>query len=114
MYFKTLVTILASDLLFILIAIPFILRRVPPNRVYGFRTGTTLADENIWYESNAFFGRNFVISSIISGVAVYLLYIYHGLPPEYFMKAGLFCLIAPPLIVIILTLRYSRSLNNRS
>jgi hypothetical protein len=97
-----------------LIAIPLILRRVPPNPVYGFRTRTTLADENIWYESNAYFGRNFVISSIISGIAVYLLYIYQYLLPEYFMKAGLFCLIAPPLIVIILTLRYSRVLNNRS
>jgi uncharacterized membrane protein len=95
MYFKTLITILACNLLFILIAIPLILRRVPPNPVYGFRTRTTLADENIWYESNAYFGRNFVISSIISGIAV-------------------FCLIAPPLIVIILTLRYLRSLNNRS
>ena len=114
MYFKTLITILACDLLFILIAIPLILRRVPPNPVYGFRTRTTLADENIWYESNAYFGRNFVISSIISGIAVYLLYIYQDLPPEYFIKAGLFCLIAPPLIVIILTLRYLRSLNNRS
>jgi len=76
MYFKTLITILACDLLFILIAIPLILRRVPPNPVYGFRTRTTLADENIWYATNAYFGRNFVISSIISGIAVYLLYIY--------------------------------------
>jgi uncharacterized membrane protein len=114
MYFKTLVTILACNLLFILIAIPLSLRKVPPNPVYGFRTRTTLVDENIWYESNAYFGRNFVISSIISGIAVYLLYLYQDFPPEYFMKAGLFCLIASPLIVIILTLRYSRVLNRRN
>jgi uncharacterized membrane protein len=114
MYFKTLITILACDLLFILIAISLILRRVPPNPVYGFRTHTTLTDNYNWYETNAYFGRRFVISSIISGIAVYLLYIYQELPPEYFMKAGLFCLIAPLVIVIILTLRYSRSLNNRS
>jgi hypothetical protein len=114
MYFKTLITILACDLLFILIAIPLILRRVPPNPVYGFRTRTTLTDEYNWYETNAYFGRSFVISSIISGIAVYLLYIYQDLPPEYFMKAGLFCLIAPPVIVIILTLRYSRVLNRRN
>ena len=114
MYFKTLVTILACDLLFILIAIPLILRKVPPNPVYGFRTRATLTDEYNWYESNAYFGVRFVISSMISGVAVYLLYIYHELPPECFMKAGLFCLIAPALIAIILTLRFSRSLNNLS
>jgi hypothetical protein len=110
MYFKTLVAILACNLLFILIAIPLILRKVPPNPFYGFRTSTTLTDGYNWYETNAYFGRRFVISSIISGIVVYLLYIYHEFPPEHFMKAGLFCLIAPPLIVIILTLRYSRSL----
>ena len=113
MYLKTLVTILACDLLFILIAIPLVLRKVPPNHVYGFRTRATLTDDYNWYETNAYFGRRFIISSIVSGVAVYLLYIYDELPPEYFMKAGLFCLIAPPLIAIILALLYSRSLNNR-
>jgi hypothetical protein len=114
MYFKTLVTILACDFLFILIALPLILHRVPPNPVYGFRTRTTLTDSCNRYETNAYFGRRFVISSIISGIAVYLLYTYQDLPPEYFMKAGFFCLIVPPLIVIILTLRYSQSLNNCS
>jgi uncharacterized membrane protein len=113
MSFKTLVTILACDLLFILITIPLVLRKVPPNHVYGFRTRATLTDDYNWYETNAYFCRRFIISSIISGVVVYLLYLYHEFPPEYFMKAGLFCLIAPPLIAIILTLRFSRSLNNR-
>ena len=114
MYLTTLVTILACNLLFILIAIPLILRRVPPNPVYGFRTRTTLTDAYNWYETNAYFGRRFVISSIISDFAVYLLYVWYELPPDYFMKAGLFCLIAPPLIVIILTLRYSQSLKRDS
>ncbi len=57
MYFKTLIIILSCDLLFILIAIPLILRRVPPNPVYGFRTRTTLTDNYNWYETNAYFGR---------------------------------------------------------
>jgi uncharacterized membrane protein len=114
MYLKTLVTILACNLLFILIAIPLILRKVPFNPVYGFRTRTTLTDSYNWYETNAYFGRSFVISSIVSGTAVYFLYIYLELAPEYFMKVGLFCLIAPPLIVIILTLRYSRALSRHN
>ena len=38
--------------LFIVIAIPLILQRVPRNRLYGFRTPRTLASDEIWYPAN--------------------------------------------------------------
>jgi uncharacterized membrane protein len=39
-----------------LISIPMILKRVPPNRIYGFRTPETLADRALWYQVNQFAG----------------------------------------------------------
>jgi uncharacterized membrane protein len=111
MYDNTLLTILACNLIFILVAIPLILRKVPRNPVYGFRTRKTLSDDYNWYESNAYFGRWFVVSSIISGLALFVLYSYQGLvPPEYFVEVSLACLIVPPLIAVIRTLLYARSL----
>ncbi|MBI2407755.1 MAG: SdpI family protein [Gemmatimonadetes bacterium] len=37
-------------------AVPLILRRIKPNRWYGFRTDKTLGDERVWYEANAYSG----------------------------------------------------------
>jgi uncharacterized membrane protein len=38
-------------------SVPLILRRVKPNRWYGFRTPRTLSDDRMWYEANAYSGR---------------------------------------------------------
>jgi uncharacterized membrane protein len=37
-------------------AIPLILRRIKPNRWYGFRTDKSLSAERVWYEANAYSG----------------------------------------------------------
>ena len=39
--------------LLIVLAVPLIVRKVPPNPVYGFRTSKTLSNAGIWYEANA-------------------------------------------------------------
>ena len=49
-----------SGLLLIVLAIPLWLRRVPPNKLYGVRFRSTLADSETWYEINARAGRNLV------------------------------------------------------
>ncbi len=36
----------------ILISLPLILKLVPPNRWYGFRTRKMLSNAEIWYEAN--------------------------------------------------------------
>lgn len=42
----------ATALVFIGLSVPLIRRRVRPNRLYGFRTPSTLRDETLWYEVN--------------------------------------------------------------
>lgn len=59
MLFKTLVTILICDAVFVIISIPLILRKVPRNIVYGFRIRATLEDDFVWYAANAYFGKLF-------------------------------------------------------
>ena len=58
-YFKSFVTILACASLFALMAIPLILRKIPRNGAYGFRTPKTLSNDELWYKANAYFGRAF-------------------------------------------------------
>jgi len=62
--------LMACCLLLILISIPLILRAVPPNGIYGFRTAMTQSSSTIWYQANAFMGWALAISSMISGVTL--------------------------------------------
>src|SRR5512147_1357328 len=53
----------------ILISLPLVLKLVPPNRWYGFRTRKTLSNPEIWYEANYKGGVGLILASIIALVA---------------------------------------------
>lgn len=53
------------------IGVPLALRLVPPNKLYGFRTGRTLADRELWFRANRFAGCALLIAAAASGF-VYL------------------------------------------
>ncbi len=110
-YFKGLVTILACTGLFVLLAIPLILRKVPRNGLYGFRTPKTLRNDEIWYEANSFFGWGMVFASVVSAIAINVLYSLPELTPEQFLKSSLVALVGPLVITIILTFIRIRNLN---
>jgi uncharacterized membrane protein len=48
-----------------LLAIPLILRRVPPNALYGVRTKASFASVADWYRINAIGGRYLILSGIV-------------------------------------------------
>ena len=48
--------------LLILLAIPLIFRKVPPNLLYGFRTQKTMSNDTIWYAANWGAGWDLVFS----------------------------------------------------
>jgi uncharacterized membrane protein len=106
MLFKGLVTILACDLLFAIIAIPLILRKVPRNVVYGFRTRATLENDFVWYEANAYFGRGFLLSSFVSALLIVFLYFSDLLSPQDFLIASIVVLVVPSMVTVLLTFRY--------
>ena len=57
--------IAGSGLFISLLAIPLIVRRVPPNSVYGVRTKASFASESDWYRINTIGGRYLVRSEIV-------------------------------------------------
>jgi hypothetical protein len=109
-FFKGLVTVLALDLLMVVLAIPLILRKVPRNVIYGFRTCATLADDFVWYETNAHFGRGLLVASLLSAGAVLVLSEVNGASQRFFFAATIAAMVLPPLVATGLTLRFSRSL----
>jgi hypothetical protein len=107
---KGIITILGCNLLFVLLAIPLILRRVPRNIVYGFRTRSTLNNDYVWYRANAYFGRGLLIASGITAIAALILYLGQGLSPGFFLKASFVALVGPPVVAAVATWRFIRSL----
>jgi uncharacterized membrane protein len=104
-YFKGLVTILCCAGLFVALAIPLALRKVPRNGLYGFRTPKTLSDDLIWYEANAYFGRALLVASLLTAAAIVTLYSAGGFGPEAYMNWSLVALVAPLAVAILLTFR---------
>ena len=103
---KGVITVIAVEVLFAIVAIPLVLRKVPPNRVYGYRTPSTLSDERIWYAANAHFGRGMLVACVVSIVAILVLYRAQVLSPRAFLDTSLIVLVVPTLIAALVTARY--------
>ena len=48
------------------VSIPLILKIVPPNGLYGFRTPRTLSDRDLWFRANHFAGWALLIAAATS------------------------------------------------
>lgn len=55
-----------------LLAIPLILRRVPPNPLYGLRVPATFRDEQVWYDANAASGRDLIVLGAVAIAAAFI------------------------------------------
>ena len=53
-------------LVILVTSIPMVLGKVPPNRVYGFRTPKTLRSPEIWYPANRAAGWFMIAAAVIS------------------------------------------------
>jgi uncharacterized membrane protein len=106
---KGLATILICSTIFALLSLPLILGKVPPNGVYGYRTPATLADEALWYDANAYFGRRCLLASLLSACAARALYAWQDLSPEACLPVSVVLLGAPVAVAGGLTARFVRS-----
>jgi len=99
-------------LLFVGLSVPMILRRVKPNLWYGFRTTKTLADEEVWYDANAYSGRLLLVMGVIWAVATVVLRYVPGIGTDldtYSAACGVI-LMAGVLVVVALSLWHLRAL----
>lgn len=112
---KGFVTILAVSALLILLAVPLVLRKVPRNPIYGFRTRATMTDDEVWFSANAHFGRGLIIASLCAiGVALGI-YLFRPFPAEVFLPLSIVIMVVPGLVAALATLRHvgSRGLSSK-
>lgn len=105
---KGLITIIGAVFVFALLAIPLMLRKVPRNVIYGFRTRATLSSDEMWYDANAHFGRGMLAASIVSMFGIVALYSLK-LDPRVFLNASVAVLMIPLAIATLRTFRYIRT-----
>lgn len=110
-YNKGLITILVCNVIFSLVSIPLILRKVPRNPVYGYRTRTTLSNDEIWYEANAYFGLRFLIAGIMSACIAVALHHWQFLSPAAYLKVSTVLLTAPAVVALLLTAGFVRKVS---
>lgn len=65
-----------TGVVFIALSVPLILRKIPPNSWYGFRTHQTLSNDNIWYSVNHMAGMDFMIVGFIIIIVACLTYVF--------------------------------------
>jgi hypothetical protein len=109
---KGLTTTLIANLVFVLLSIPLLLRKVRRNPIYGFRTRATLSDEFVWYEANAHFGLRFIVMSVISALATWLVYATAAVSPGAFLNLTLIAMLAPAVLAGLATARFIRTLDS--
>jgi hypothetical protein len=109
-YDKGLWTILGLSVLMVLVALPLALRKIRPNVVYGYRTRTTLSNEDVWYDANAHFGRGLIVASACGAFAIWVLYEFRPFPPEVFLPVSVFILVAPTGVAALATARFVASI----
>ena len=83
-------------------SIPLILKVVPPNQFYGFRTPSTVANASLWYRANFFAGWAMFIAGIASGILVWGL-ARGALPP---VAPAVFVFAAPILAALVASFVY--------
>jgi len=63
----------------ILVALPLMMGKVPPNAVYGLRVPETLGDEDVWYLANAKAGRELAVVGATVAATATIVYVVPGM-----------------------------------
>lgn len=74
-----LIVFIGSGLLLILISLPLLWGKIPPNPLYGFRVRATLENPAIWYPANRYAAKCLIWTGAVIVAAALILYVVPGL-----------------------------------
>ena len=94
------------------LSVPLILRKIPPNGLYGFRVPATLEDSSLWYRVNAYAGRRFLVVGLGTAVGASILYFTTNPDVDNFALSCLGVFLALFLWGIITSVLYLRTIQH--
>jgi len=104
---------LLGGFLLVGLAIPLVKRRIPRNKWYGVRIQKALQSEELWYQINAYGGRQMIIWSvpiILTGIVCLFVPLDETLPELVHFALGPGVMLACLVVAVVRTLLYARKL----
>jgi uncharacterized membrane protein len=94
-----LILFLAVGGLFVILGLPLVAGRVPPNALYGYRTRRTLSDPTAWYPANRVCGYWCIATGLLTPAAALGMHLAGVRPPAsvFATLAALF----PPIVAML-------------
>jgi hypothetical protein len=104
---------LGTGLLFVALAVPLILGRVPRNLWYGFRVPKTLASDRVWYPANRYLGQRMFNGgrlTVAGSLVVWALWAAFGLSEDVVAVAIVALLVLPVLVAMVRSFQFLKRL----
>ena len=96
------ITNLSAGILFIVISLPLMTRKIPMNSLYGFRMEKALSSDENWYRINAYGGRQLAFWSLfLVGIGILNLF-YDQTDTQNIFEVLLYAA-GPTLICVLVT-----------
>jgi UPF0716 family protein affecting phage T7 exclusion len=111
-----LILYLASGMLLMLVSLPLLWGKIPPNGLYGFRVRATLDNPDIWYAANKFAAKRWLVAGAVFVVAAVVLYLIPGIAVDIYSLSCFGVFVIPCIVGLVQSLRYVKRLarHNRS
>jgi hypothetical protein len=101
---------ISSGILLATLSVPMILKKIPPNGLYGFRVKKTMENPNIWYPVNAYSGKLLFAASLVQILTSVGLSLIPGISLDIYSYAVLAVWVGIFTVVIVASYRYLNSL----
>ena len=105
-----LVTFVGTGLLFIGLAIPVILQKIPPNPIYGFRVPKTMNNPDVWYPANEYMGWGMLWSGVLIVLVSLVIFFIPGINNFVYQIAFLATMTISLVVTLILSFRHLSTL----
>lgn len=108
---KPIITFTVPCLIFIVISLPLIFKKIPRNHVYGFRTEKTLMNDDIWYKANKYGGKSLLMAATVALMGYVVLTLNRERLSYELINAVAFGLFIVPIVIsVFFSLIYIRKL----
>lgn len=103
----SLITFFITGIIFSIISIPLIKRKIKINNWYGIRLPQTMESEPVWYEVNERAGKYLFLFGILLSLLSVILYYFPFIDEVYTIFILLAFLIGGSILLIVLSIKYA-------
>jgi hypothetical protein len=104
---------IASGILLVLLSIPLLLEKVPPNPVYGFRISPALDDPRIWYATNKHSAKRLMCAGLSVVIAAVGLYFVPSITLDVYALSCLAVFAVVATVGLVQSIKYMNALAQR-